>query len=236
MNANSEKLNCKSVKIVLIGDSGVGKSSLLLRFCNDEFSESFLTTIGIDFKIKTISIDGKLIKLQIWDTAGQERFRTITQAYYRGADGIVMVFDINDHSSFLNMQMWKRSIESSLANSNAMIARDLSVAGDDTSSYQLEASHKQVPMMILANKWDSTILTGINSTNDYMVTKEMLAEFSKQQQLVIKRVSAKTGFGVNDAFTEFVHVILSYSNDTLSSASNVKINSPLRAPQIKKCC
>ncbi|MES1909524.1 MAG: Ras-related protein RABD2c, variant 2 [Cercozoa sp. M6MM] len=78
-------------KLVLIGDSGVGKSCLLLRFADDNFTDSYISTIGVDFRFRTVTIDGKSVKLQIWDTAGQERFKTITSAYYRGAHGIIMV-------------------------------------------------------------------------------------------------------------------------------------------------
>jgi len=99
------------IKLLLIGDSGVGKSCLLLRFSDDSFTTSFITTIGIDFKIKTIDLDGKRIKLQIWDTAGQERFRTITTAYYRGAMGILLVYDVTDEQSFQNIRNWIRNIE-----------------------------------------------------------------------------------------------------------------------------
>jgi len=99
------------IKLLLIGDSGVGKSCLLLRFSDDSFTPSFITTIGIDFKIKTIDLDGKRIKLQIWDTAGQERFRTITTAYYRGAMGILLVYDTTDEQSFQNIRNWIRNIE-----------------------------------------------------------------------------------------------------------------------------
>mmetsp|Transcript_2473 Transcript_2473/g.7888 ORF Transcript_2473/g.7888 Transcript_2473/m.7888 type:complete len:219 (-) Transcript_2473:126-782(-) len=99
------------IKLLLIGDSGVGKSCLLLRFSDDSFTPSFITTIGIDFKIRTIELDGKRIKLQIWDTAGQERFRTITTAYYRGAMGILLVYDVTDEKSFANIRNWIRNIE-----------------------------------------------------------------------------------------------------------------------------
>jgi Ras-related protein Rab-8A len=99
------------IKLLLIGDSAVGKSCLLLRFCDDAWTPSFITTIGIDFKIRTIELDGKRIKLQIWDTAGQERFRTITTAYYRGAMGILLVYDITNRGSFLNIQGWNGNIE-----------------------------------------------------------------------------------------------------------------------------
>lgn len=99
------------IKLLLIGDSGVGKSCLLLRFSDDTFTTSFITTIGIDFKIRTIELDGKRIKLQIWDTAGQERFRTITTAYYRGAMGILLVYDVTDENSFQNITTWIKNIE-----------------------------------------------------------------------------------------------------------------------------
>jgi len=99
------------IKLLLIGDSGVGKSCLLLRFSEDSFTPSFITTIGIDFKIRTVEIDGKKIKLQIWDTAGQERFRTITTAYYRGAMGILLVYDVTDEKSFLSIRNWIANID-----------------------------------------------------------------------------------------------------------------------------
>lgn len=99
------------IKLLLIGDSGVGKSCLLLRFSEDSFTPSFITTIGIDFKIRTIEIDGKRIKLQIWDTAGQERFRTITTVYYRGAMGILLVYDVTDEKSFDNIKTWFGNVE-----------------------------------------------------------------------------------------------------------------------------
>lgn len=98
------------IKLLTIGDSGVGKTCLLLRYANDSFSPTFITTIGIDFKIKTIELEGKKVKLQIWDTAGQERFRTITTSYFRGAQGILLVYDVTDRQSFENINKWVSQI------------------------------------------------------------------------------------------------------------------------------
>ncbi|CAL9081296.1 unnamed protein product [Musa textilis] len=131
-------------KLLLIGDSGVGKSCLLLRFAvrskhvfclimiktlemcilvtclqieaplffiDDSYLESYISTIGVDFKIRTVEQDGKTIKLQIWDTAGQERFRTITSSYYRGAHGIIVVYDVTDQESFNNVKQWLNEID-----------------------------------------------------------------------------------------------------------------------------
>lgn len=98
-------------KLLLIGDSGVGKSCLLLRFADDSYTDSFIATIGVDFKIRTIEVGGKTVKLQIWDTAGQERFRTITSSYYRGAHGIVIVYDVTNAETFAHVNPWIEEIK-----------------------------------------------------------------------------------------------------------------------------
>ena len=98
-------------KVLVIGDSSVGKSNLLLRFSDNIFHETFLPTIGVDFKIKNVTVKDKSVKLNIWDTAGQERFKTITAAYYKGAHGILVVFDITDRESFNNVTNWLNEIK-----------------------------------------------------------------------------------------------------------------------------
>lgn len=99
-------------KIVIIGDSGVGKTNLMTRYCEGVFKESYVATIGVDFKLKDIKVSDTLIRLQIWDTAGQERFRNITQAYFKSAKAIILAYDITHIDSFKNLACWTRQIDS----------------------------------------------------------------------------------------------------------------------------
>ena len=98
-------------KVLMLGNSNVGKSSLFLRFVDDIWNDTFVPTIGVDFKIKTIEIDQKKVKMQIWDTAGQERFKNIISSYYRGANGILLIYDITDKESFKSLSNWLIEIE-----------------------------------------------------------------------------------------------------------------------------
>ncbi|XP_071498716.1 ras-related protein Rab-10-like isoform X2 [Diadema setosum] len=133
-------------KLLLIGDSGVGKTCLLFRFSDDTFSTTFISTIGIDFKIKTVELNGKKIKLQIWDTAGQERFHTITTSYYRGAMGIMLVYDITQEKTFDNIAKWLRNIQ--------------------------EHANEDVEKMLLGNKCDMEDKRMINKDRGESIAKE----------------------------------------------------------------
>lgn len=98
------------VKSIIIGDSGVGKSSLLYRFTDQDWNPHYIATIGVDFKVLTFERNAKVVKLQLWDTAGQERFRTITHSYYRGAHGIMLVFDVTNMESFEHVHSWMADV------------------------------------------------------------------------------------------------------------------------------
>ena len=98
-------------KILMIGDGASGKSSILYRYCDNTFYSNYISTIGVDFKIKNLEINNNNIKLQIWDTAGQERFKAITTAYYRGVDGILLIYDVSNRQSFDNIKNWIKSID-----------------------------------------------------------------------------------------------------------------------------
>lgn len=101
----------RTIKLLVLGDSGAGKSCLLLRFADNTFNPSFTTTIGIDFRTKVVNLGEEKVRLQIWDTAGQERYRAITKAQYRGAEGVVLVYDVTDEKSFGNVSDWKACID-----------------------------------------------------------------------------------------------------------------------------
>ncbi|XP_039265643.2 ras-related protein Rab-10-like [Styela clava] len=138
-------------KIVLIGDAGVGKTCILRRYTENAFSPSFVATIGIDFKMKMAEIGEHLIKLQIWDTAGQEKFRSITTAYYRGAKGICIVYDITDTKSFERVNMWVKNIRM--------------WAGDETEC------------MILGNKCDQEDLRQVTKRDGENIAREYNMSF-----------------------------------------------------------
>ncbi|PWN87541.1 ras-domain-containing protein [Acaromyces ingoldii] len=107
-------------KVVLIGDSGTGKSNLLSRFTRNEFSLESKSTIGVEFATRSIAVDEKTVKAQIWDTAGQERYRAITSAYYRGAVGALLVYDIAKHPTYVNVSRWLKELRDH-ADSNIVI-------------------------------------------------------------------------------------------------------------------
>jgi len=99
------------IKLLIVGNSSVGKSCILSRYCNDIFNNTFISTIGIDFNIKRIKVNNKNIKLQLWDTAGQERFKSITVGYFRGSQGALVVYDVSDRKSFENVVNWIKDLK-----------------------------------------------------------------------------------------------------------------------------
>jgi len=157
-------------KMIIIGDSGVGKTCMLMRFSEDNYTTNHISTIGklnlgIDFKIKTVHVDGKNIKLQIWDTAGQERFRTITETYYRGAHGIILAYDSNDDKSFDNIKTWMKQIETHAT--------------------------PGVVKLLIGNKCDIP---------DRKITTEMGQSLARQFGIPFFEASAKTGANIKEAF------------------------------------
>ena len=165
-------------KLVLIGDSCVGKSCLLIRFADDDFTENYVTTIGVDFRFRTMTLLNKAVKLQIWDTAGQERYRTITNAYYRGADGIIMVFDISNRESFLHLRDWLKEVEKNAPESTQLMVfgnkSDLN-AEREVSQSDLEKFTKEtgIPVIETSAKNSSNVEKGFVSLTSKLIEKKM---------------------------------------------------------------
>jgi small GTP-binding protein len=110
-SVHSEPIAKETIKLLILGDSGVGKTSLMIRFTNCTFSQQMMGTTGIDMRVKTMKIDNRLVKIQIWDTAGQERFHSIARTYYRGAHGVILAYDVTDRTSFSNIPAWLDDIK-----------------------------------------------------------------------------------------------------------------------------
>ncbi|TNV85129.1 hypothetical protein FGO68_gene195 [Halteria grandinella] len=170
-------------KLVLIGDTCVGKSCLLVRFADDCFSENYITTIGVDFRFRTLQINKSTIKLQIWDTAGQERYRTITNAYYKGADGIIIVFDLCNKESFLNLGSWLKEVEKHsgedvtimvLANKSDSEADELEVSEADIKKFEEETGLKVLK---------TSAKTGSNVDDSFLeMTKKLIVKRNSSTQ------------------------------------------------------
>lgn len=169
-----------SIKTLIIGDSGVGKSSIMNQFVESKYNDSFQSTIGVDYKTVFVNIQDKSIKFLIWDTAGQERFKSITKIYYRGAQVIIFVFDITDRISFDNIPNWIKETEQTAPNSCLKI--------------------------LIGNKCDFDNQMGFsnNQTNKKrQVSKEDALEMVKTYGLIgYHETSAKTNKGIEDFFIE----------------------------------
>ncbi|ELP89743.1 hypothetical protein EIN_424250 [Entamoeba invadens IP1] len=123
---NNERMEL-TIKMLMLGESGVGKTSLLLRFTENKFFKDITSTIGIDFRMKRMEFEGMMYRLQLWDTAGQERFRTIVTSYYRGVSGIILVYDVTSKESFENIKYWSDNV-----NKNAEEYVELMLIGNKT--------------------------------------------------------------------------------------------------------
>lgn len=154
----------------------MGKSCLLLRFADDSYIDSYISTIGVDFKIRTVEQDGKVVKLQIWDTAGQERFRTITSSYYRGAHGIILVYDVTDQESFNNVKTWLQEIDKfAVGNVNKLLVGNKSDLADkkvvSSEASKAFADELGIPFLETSAK---------NSTNVEQAFMTMVAEIKNR--------------------------------------------------------
>ena len=196
-------------KVLLLGDSGTGKSSLILRYTDDTFNSSLVSSIGVDFKVKKKEIDGKIIKIQIvsyiseyndsilifnqWDTAGHEKFRAITTSYYRGANAIIIVFDLTEQKSFLHIIEWLKHIE--------------------------KYAKENVLKFLVGNKSDLV--------DNRVISKEEADKFAEEHNLPYIETSAKEGVNIDELFDNSInkylngiHFKIEEKNITLEQANN----------------
>ena len=179
------------MKIVVLGDSGVGKTSLMRRYVNDRFSAQYKATIGADFLTKEVDVGNTTITLQIWDTAGQERFQSLGTAFYRGTDGCVIVYSLNDHKSRASVTRWRDEFLITLNSPTP-----------DT-----------FPFVIVGNKRD-TIEHNDTDAVAYRTDPFLRHIFAESSGTHYCETSAKTGEGINHVFELLVKSILEYSGDS----------------------
>uniref|UniRef100_A0A8B9PW21 RAB1A, member RAS oncogene family n=1 Tax=Apteryx owenii TaxID=8824 RepID=A0A8B9PW21_APTOW len=212
-------------KLLLIGDSGVGKSCLLLRFADDTYTESYISTIGVDFKIRTIELDGKTIKLQIWDTAGQERFRTITSSYYRGAHGIIVVYDVTDQEE-------EEEEESLLVETDVGFLRE---SFNNVKQWLQEIDRyasENVNKLLVGNKCDLTTKKVV----DYTTAKE----FADSLGIPFLETSAKNATNVEQSFMTMAAEIKKRMGPGATAGGAEKSNVKIQSTPVKQssggCC
>ncbi|OHT02963.1 Ras-related protein RABA1c [Tritrichomonas foetus] len=209
------------IKVILIGDSGVGKSNLLLRWAKNEFMPDSAPTIGVEFATRTIRVERggreKVVKVQIWDTAGQEKFRSVTSAYYRGAYGALLVYDITSTTSFQNLDSWLTEIREN----------------------NFDPSGENMSVVLVGNKSDLQDLRAVSI--------EEAEDFSKANNIHFLETSGKESTNVDEAFKELVEMIVDklskQGEDHVSDGSynpaignGVSIANENERPAKKECC
>ena len=196
-------------KVIILGDSKVGKTAFILRFCEDKFLEESLSTVGLDMKTKFVTRQNKKIQLQIWDTAGQERFRSITKNIYKGAHGILLMYDVTNKETFKHIKEWINNIRDNINNQIDKIA-----------------------LCVLGNKIDQP-------EEMKQVTEEDKQKFKDESNLDIMEVSAKSNININESIIELVDKMIEFLvgiKKTDEDEEDVQKLQKIKTKKKKKCC
>ncbi|XP_064294303.1 ras and EF-hand domain-containing protein isoform X2 [Phalacrocorax carbo] len=203
---NSEK----AYKIVLAGDAAVGKSSFLMRLCKNEFRGNTSATLGVDFQMKRLIVDGEPVVLQLWDTAGQERFRSIAKSYFRRADGVLLLYDVTCEKSFLNVREWVDMIE--------------------------DATHENIPIMMVGNKAD--LRQAVTEQGQKCVPINYGEKLAMNYSALFCETSAKDGSNVVEAVLHLAREVRKRSDkqDDTRSLTSLAGTPVQKSALMKNCC
>ena len=200
-------------KILLLGDSSVGKTAFILRFCEGKFEDDSLTTIGLDSKTKFVSRQDKKIQLQIWDTAGQERFRSLSKSWYKGADGILLMYDVNNYDSFKHIKTWIKDIKANIT-----------------------IPWEKLALIVIGNKCDLP-------KEEKKVDKEDIEEFKKTNNgIQVIEASAKLDINVNESIIALIDKMMELGvgkytkNDVEERARTFSVENVENNKKKKDCC
>jgi len=166
------------LKVIVLGESGVGKTSLLLRYVSNKFTIATKSTIGTDFLTKQIDVGDKTVTLQIWDTAGQERFQGLGSAFFRGSDGVLFVFDVTRRETFTELERWKQTFLIQIG----------------------QEGNNDFPVVIVANK--------VDRADERQVSNDEMEQWASSQGVPLIETSAKSGQNVEDAFQKIAKVVI----------------------------
>ncbi|KAM9082674.1 ras and EF-hand domain-containing protein isoform 2-T2 [Megaptera novaeangliae] len=198
----------KAYKIVLAGDAAVGKSSLLMRLCKNEFRGNTSATLGVDFQMKTLIVDGERTVLQLWDTAGQERFRSIAKSYFRRADGVLLLYDVTCEKSFLNVREWVDMIE--------------------------DAAHNSIPIMLVGNKAD--LRNAAEAEGQKCVPGYFGEKLAMTYGALFCETSAKDGSNIVEAVLHLTREVKKRTDEGDSKSITNLSGTSKKSTQMKNCC
>ncbi|NXC87718.1 RASEF protein, partial [Cercotrichas coryphoeus] len=200
----------KAYKIVLAGDAAVGKSSFLMRLCKNEFQGNTSATLGVDFQMKRLIVDGEPTVLQLWDTAGQERFRSIAKSYFRRADGVLLLYDVTCEKSFINVREWVDMIE--------------------------DATHENIPIMMVGNKAD--LRQDVTEQGQKCVPKNCGEKLAMTYNALFCETSAKDGSNIVEAVLHLAREVRKRSDnqDDTRSITSLAGTPVKKSALMKNCC
>lgn len=197
----------RSCKLVVLGDSGVGKTTLIHKYVNKEFRADFKSTIGADFTAKEIVVDNNYkIDLQIWDTAGEERFHSVGAAFYRGTDACIIVYDVTSRESFNRIKVWQDDLY-------------MKSGVDDTANF---------PLIVFGNKKDLE--------DNREVNLDEATQWSKANRIPVLEVSAKSGENIEEGFRDIVKIFLETQNEKNKMQEPISIKITSEGEGKGSCC